>query len=411
MNFYWDSIVWDTNEILVYKYDSKGNIIEQISKYFSEGVFVNSQRTVNQYNAKNKLTMAVSYFWDSLEWKPTYREKYSFIKGYKLSSVYEYFNDTSWVFMYGDSSAYVFNANNLPTSIISFSYNDFDQKWERSGRIDITYGTDNKPEQVIMFEWTGSKWQNSMKMTNLKWDLGFSFDESEPTSYIQQYFELGKWVNAEKYIAIVSDSLISTDSSYMYDTDLLKWIPQYYSKYTYNSKKQLLEKFKWQFDGLGWDTSEVVVYEYDSKGNEKYNMMGSKYMGGWFEIWSALKTFYTYGPDAQIREIWTEYYDSWAGEWIKGMKTKYYYASMVSVSDFHVKVKIYPNPVDNYLKIDVNEGNYLVLIFDLSGSIIENFHFNGSHYLLNTAFLKSGVYLLKIINSYGVSTTEKIYIR
>lgn len=73
-----------------------------------------------------------------------------------------------------------------------------------------------------------------------------------------------------------------------------------------------------------------------------------------------------------------------------------------------IDFKIYPNPANDILNVDIqdkNSNNFNYIIFDSFGRV----HINNSSdgYGINISNLNSGIYFIKIINSNGITTTKK----
>ena len=73
-------------------------------------------------------------------------------------------------------------------------------------------------------------------------------------------------------------------------------------------------------------------------------------------------------------------------------------------SEFNLeKTTIYPNPVNDILKIENNSSIEKIEIYDYSGKIIvTNFSVDNNLILLNVSSLNSGIYLLKITSANGI---------
>ena len=76
-----------------------------------------------------------------------------------------------------------------------------------------------------------------------------------------------------------------------------------------------------------------------------------------------------------------------------------YLATLLSNNDFSVinKVKIYPNPTDNFLFIDTIEKQIQKIeIFDLQGRLIKTINENKDKYQIDISNLQSATYLVKL---------------
>jgi len=63
-------------------------------------------------------------------------------------------------------------------------------------------------------------------------------------------------------------------------------------------------------------------------------------------------------------------------------------------------VKIYPNPVADYIHIDLSQsGNYRMYLFDLNGKLINDYQTVEDTYDINVENLQAAVYLLIIVDN------------
>jgi len=69
------------------------------------------------------------------------------------------------------------------------------------------------------------------------------------------------------------------------------------------------------------------------------------------------------------------------------------------------KVSIYPNPAESSFNIVVEDGELKklkYLIYDLNGKILDKGKIKNNHKSLNISSYDSGIYLVKIIDKYGL---------
>jgi hypothetical protein len=77
-------------------------------------------------------------------------------------------------------------------------------------------------------------------------------------------------------------------------------------------------------------------------------------------------------------------------------------------------IKIYPNPIDEYLEIDfsekVNQGIYNIEFFDMHGRIVHSATLKNSRNKVNLSSLAKGIYLLKISDESGnVLVSKRVF--
>jgi len=407
MNFTWNGSDWDTSDIEVYQYDANGNMISLIRRYFDyfTGQFINSYKNEKVYDQNGLILQETNYYWDSLKWMPSDRQTYRYVNGLRQFSSYEYYDNNQWVFSYGDSSVYTFNADKLPLTIINLSYDGMDMKWTPSQKMEISYGADKKPSAVVIYEWN-NKWQQQARLGSLKWELGFEWENARPTAYVMQIFMLNKWVNYERYSARVNDGLMTVDSFYTWNSTINKWVDSVYTTYTYENGL-LTERFQWQYrwDKKAWDTLEIEVHGYDNRGNEGFYQSGSKW-GDWFEFWSSVRKTYTYSQSGRILEIVYENFDFYNNEWTFSNKVKYFYTSSSGIlSAWPVSPTVFPNPASDKIFIS---GNGVYQMFDLKGQLLGQGNLKEGTNQIDISALPEGPFMLKINTEDGGSKVIKI---
>ena len=87
---------------------------------------------------------------------------------------------------------------------------------------------------------------------------------------------------------------------------------------------------------------------------------------------------------------------------------------VVSVEElsFQSGVKVYPNPFTDNTKVTFTvAGNYSLLVFDITGKQVYSTSTNGADVVLDLNNLHNGVYILKIVDSNGASTTKKLMLQ
>ena len=79
--------------------------------------------------------------------------------------------------------------------------------------------------------------------------------------------------------------------------------------------------------------------------------------------------------------------------------------SAPSVKDFDV----YPNPIEGRVHVSLSSGQASeVLIYDLLGVLVNEQSKSGSNYVIDTEELKSGVYIIKVIQDSETFTTRVV---
>ncbi len=75
-------------------------------------------------------------------------------------------------------------------------------------------------------------------------------------------------------------------------------------------------------------------------------------------------------------------------------------------------VKVYPNPVADFIQIELNkpaESIYLIQLFDIKGQLIKSIETSEMNYTLNRNQLPAGIYNLKVSNGEKITTKKLIF--
>lgn len=92
-------------------------------------------------------------------------------------------------------------------------------------------------------------------------------------------------------------------------------------------------------------------------------------------------------------------------------ETIQYTTTSIDNSQLEIKLKIYPNPASNYIRVEgLPEGKSTIEFYNIAGSIVLQKQTNETDTEIDISGLNKGIYLVKITNSIGVKT-EKIEIK
>lgn len=74
----------------------------------------------------------------------------------------------------------------------------------------------------------------------------------------------------------------------------------------------------------------------------------------------------------------------------------------------NIAIAVFPNPVDNFLQITMDENIKLIQLFSIEGTEIYNSTVNANQHRIELADLSKGVYLVRITSENGVEERHKI---
>lgn len=73
-------------------------------------------------------------------------------------------------------------------------------------------------------------------------------------------------------------------------------------------------------------------------------------------------------------------------------------------------VTIFPNPMREYMSVEVGEGSYTIRVTDLTGRVVRNITHATGTIVLEKETLTSGMYILNVINNKGEARTTKFVV-
>lgn len=88
-------------------------------------------------------------------------------------------------------------------------------------------------------------------------------------------------------------------------------------------------------------------------------------------------------------------------------------ANSVSEIPFQSDVNVYPNPFTDITTVSFSEaGNYNLVVVDLTGKVVlATVNAGASKVSLNLSALNNGMYILKIVDANGATTTKKLVLQ
>ncbi|MCB4808620.1 T9SS type A sorting domain-containing protein [Tamlana sp. 62-3] len=358
-----------------------------------------------------------------------------------LSSIEEYNYDSNYNYFYGKNYEYDSNGNLLFET-------DFEQNnsiWEITGKTFFTYNTNNK-----LTSETYLKWNNTLEKFENYYRTLLTYDTNNNLIEIvyQESYENDVWENEEKYIYAYNEGhLIDYYYSYFFidgewsryeDKTEVKYnsndkiseiitytgtegnyIFDYKDIYTYNFNSQLVksESFNWENNEWVNEYNESLEYNWDSNGNlinvvhnynsssnisEIYTYDTSKLMSNFMHPFINRSGFdYVLEGFPHYNKLLT-YTDGFS-------RYTYNYDSSITLGTTQFEAKndlsIYPNPATKTITINNTLDNI---------SEIEIYNVLGKKVLtsitktIDVSNLKSGIYLVSIMDNDGIKTTKRI---
>lgn len=258
-----------------YTYDAEQRETERLEQNYNSGtsLWENDQREVNMFDAQGALQENRTDQWNGASWFPMNGEKH--IRNYNpqnllLEDIQQTWNmmDSVWVNDYMETE-YVYDGLSRLQSYISKNWNDSASVWVNEEKSVWQYGTDNKPSQVILQEWNGSAFVDSVRITDISWNFwNGNLLQSDPAQYTMQKLAGGNWVNNMRF-TITRD----LNGSYTYLNELYvngNWVPASRMRFLFDEQQNPVVSINENYNPgtLSFDTAFCTSFQstYDNQG-------------------------------------------------------------------------------------------------------------------------------------------------
>lgn len=407
-------------------------------------------------HAQSRLTAKANRTHNGAEFVLTDSTAYSYLssaRGGDLKNLLKFDNGTMWNFA-GDTlnndSRWVqeFDAANNLVSKVSQTWDGIGMTWVNQFKYIYTYTSSNKKATMVIQHWDGtSAWITDSKNV-------YTYNAANQLSYDQ--FQLWDGISAYvpnsqiTYYYDPSGNLINeTGNTFVSST------PVFTNKvdYTYSAGNKMLTATSANWNGAGWDNTEMYTYTYDTTGakrttemHQTYDMMTSAFVNDKLKLYSSFtgtnpmteidqtwdasgtgawvdqyKYAYTYNANGQMTSATRQSNDISIG-WTNAFgdtKANYYYGSFTSVknvSNTHGNANLFPVPAQNSVSISLNWNTAqtsTVTLTDLTGRTIETIAvpFGASQTVtMSVSDLAAGSYLVNINGGVEGSIVKQIVV-
>jgi hypothetical protein len=388
-----DSVVTENTWKEEYTYNANGNITKDV--YYEWDEFTShwqaNEKFELDYDASGNNTLYLEYIWDqeSSNWLNGSKSEFTYDASGKMTKdlYYDWDEITSeWVKNYKGEYTYDLNGND--TLFIEYVWNEPASDWVGENKDAYAYDSDGKKTQYISYHWdeTTGEWVGSYRVI-------YNYNDDGKNIQNNTYFwdeATGEWVfNDEREFTYDANWNNTMIEYYVWDETYTAFRIYNKEEFTYDSNGNLTGEIYYNHQLLYW---YKIEYTYDLS----YNLSSL--------ILPPLEWFDFYYPEKvnnKILESSSLNWDEGSNDWVIYRKTFYYYSELIvtSVDPVNLKIsKIYPNPVSDYLMIDIESNNSQVKfeLFDICGNKILSKEILSSE-RINVRGLKSGLYFYNII--------------
>lgn len=291
--------------------------------------------------------------------------------------------------------------NNIQT--IDYNLDVSTETWKARLKRNIEYDQNGNLIIMIISEWDIAKGE-WVPIAKLEYSYNANGLETEYMSYEWEKYNK-EWKVTNKYESDYNSNgyLIET-RSYVLNSQTGEWLCTYKSEMTYDSGGRNKESINYM---LNENSNELKLYNkdekiYDSNGN---NIQTIQYYFGGDEEWFLSSKRECYFDDKgnilnEINYIWGD------SEWVFLYRYFYYYSeqNVLNINDLkEVDLKIYPNPVSDYLNIDVyaERGVAFLELYDINGCKLMARQLKGNE-ILDLRNIEGGIYFYVLTSGKSV---------
>lgn len=428
----WDNNAWQLEEVAGLRYDARGRM-QHMLMYDQAGPASRQYAVIDyHYTPAGALRSYVFAATFAGLRREQFRLDFNYdTRGNKTSGLIRMPDSTgNMVAVFGDSIAYTYDQRNRVASatVLVLDFVNF-TGWIPLQQIEqISWNGNGRPDAFESAYWddVNQQWTDHRKFNQLQWGFGWNgFDRlfgtmrfdvdfslyepvdfrfDEPTDYLVQIFENGRWEDTELRDS-EADGLgrITTIRNFYWGGNT--WASSDFTQYAYNQHGiQTITQHLYDHDNGNFMPFEQIIYGYHTNGKMSFKE-GLMYDGNRWQI-SASAT-YNYGLNAasQVANQLVRELDWSTQSFVNFSFTEFFYRQPVAASAReqarNLPLQAYPNPTQGSIQIILPEGTHEaeIRVRNLQGQLLlsqKQYAGNGNAQL-SLENLPAGIYLVEAI--------------
>ena len=285
-----------------------------------------------------------------------------------------------------EQTAYSYDANNR---LIRANINDWDyyeEEWIDDKKIDYTYD-----EYGNVISELGYSWGGYSKVWFKKEQTEYAYDENnnliETIDFVPGW-ESDDFIEDNKETRIYNDTLeLKKITKYSWSFDLDNWLMEEKFEYSQAEPENLMEVLGLLWNG-SWNNSSKDEFK-TTQGLYEDDILYWEYVNVYLPVYSF---------DSEVSDL-VENFEWINNEWSKISTINYYFSPEITVGidqNAEAVVRIYPNPVIDFLKIEIgNSEKTVCIVRDILGRKVLQKNVWQSEQL-NLASYKPGIYFVEL---------------
>jgi hypothetical protein len=362
---------------------SQNKIESSLEESYNNGVWELSSGTNYQYDTNDNLLSETRYYYDGSGWSPFYKTIYTYNANNKAATRIEQFaNSLTSVFEDNYKTIYTYNGSGKLITNINQMWNG--SSWVNEYKADITYNG-NLFLTVTNTTWDGAQWVLDSRNTP-------TYTGTNLTQFLDEIW------------------------------DGMQWNNDFRNNMTYNATNKITNLQSEFWTGTAWEEDETTTYTFATNGNRtssiytyegqiqsknEYNYDTASQMSNFGHPFKdKTGVDYVFESFPYINKILSSMYydyDSDTSTYELSYRTTYNYQNQLPLDKqkFEIsKIKLYPNPSNSILNIQMEQHIDALSIVDISGRSTAIKALSNKSFDVST--LANGVYFIEIATAQGV---------
>jgi hypothetical protein len=405
-----DEDKWDVYYKVETYYNSNNRVDSLLRYYYPD--MNSSYKYEYEYNENGRQVSGIFSRWDVIEgqWKlDSKAEQFYDSRGNITKDIRSDWDDSSNSWVSTTKYEYSFYAQSRTSS--AYFIKNTDDSWYCSQKEEYRYDSIGNPIQTIYYSWMNTDLDTS-RIVNIQYnDNGWPILETQ----FRRNVSTGEWITIKSEYTYLGNRQSYKISSYTLDQITQNWILNATVEYISNTKVNNSESFYWDswFDvwrgsgkyerfrnEQGLDTL-YISYKWDYDTKQWYAQYQTQY-------------FYDYDGFKDIALSLQNNNIETAAKWDTVSRTTNYYSIYkTSVPELQIKeTKVYPNPADGYIMVDMKDNGQQYSVFelyDINGRIVLQSKIRDGNRLPVTK-LQDGIYIYNIYQG-NTASRGKIIIK
>lgn len=336
------TVSWDDLSREIYRYNIRGNQIEDLYQNWSSGAWVNASRFIQNFDDNNNIILSISQYYDSGSWQNSFKSERTY-------------NNQNFIIT---NFGYIWNAT---TSV-----------WENSSKLLFDLDANNNVITTTMYKWSSGVWVEEEKYS-------YTYNSANiMLSEIHQVWNglLSQWVNDEKYeFAFNGNNKVINEYRYEWNSGTSSWDNDFKFLYTYDSNSNRLSETNAQWFAGAWVDNYRNLYTYDSNNNTVLQD---------YDTWNALVS--VWNTQNRTHYYW-EIYEENAG---------------VKNNEAVSGINIFPSPASSFIKITGPVEIIKVTIYNPAGQKVYDNETGSNSVNIELDNFESGLYVIQALTKNGM---------